>query len=124
MRKTEHLIGKCAIVTGAAGGIGEYICRKLAADYKMDLVITGRKRETLNRLAEELRGYGVRVCECIGDLNELDFVDTIIKRKPLKATHSYISRSNPWFKIRNITKSKPRFDRRIRIFYHNYHTYY
>ena len=78
MRNIDHLIGKCAIVTGAAGGIGEYICVKLAKEYRMNLVITGRKRETLGALAEKLRGYGVKVAECIGDLNELDFIDDII----------------------------------------------
>lgn len=78
MRNIDHLIGKCAIVTGAAGGIGEYICVKLAEEYRMNLVITGRKRETLGALAEKLRGYGVKVAECIGDLNELDFIDDII----------------------------------------------
>lgn len=78
MRNIDHLIGKCAIVTGAAGGIGEYICVKLAEEYRMNLVITGRKRETLGALAEKLRGYGVKVAECIGDLNELNFIDDII----------------------------------------------
>jgi len=78
MRNIDHLIGKCAIVTGAAGGIGEYICVKLAEEYRMNLVITGRKRETLGALAEKLRGYGVKVAECIGDLNELAFIDDII----------------------------------------------
>ena len=38
----EHLHGRTAIVTGAAGGIGEALCRRLAG-YKMNLVITGRK---------------------------------------------------------------------------------
>ena len=78
MRNTDHLIGKCAIVTGAAGGIGEYICRKLAKEYRMNLVIAGRKAETLHKLAEELRTYGVKVCECLGDLSDLSFADSII----------------------------------------------
>ena len=78
MRNIDHLMGKCAIVTGAAGGIGEYICLKLAEEYKMDLVITGRKKETLDALAEKLRAFGVKVCECIGDLNDLGFIDEIV----------------------------------------------
>ena len=50
----EFLRGKTAIVTGAAGGIGEAICKKLA-DLGMNLVITGRKAQALEELAE-LRG--------------------------------------------------------------------
>lgn len=73
------LKGKTAVVTGASGGIGEAICKKLAGEYKMNLLITGRNAEKLHALAEVLREYGVRIAECIGDLSELSFVDEIIK---------------------------------------------
>ena len=75
--RLEHLIGKTAIVTGAAGGIGEALCHKLAG-YQMNLVITGRKPETLRTLADSLRGQGVQVCECVGDLSEIAFIDSVI----------------------------------------------
>ena len=78
MRDISFLRGKVAIVTGAAGGIGEAICKKLAGDYGMNLVITGRKAATLEPLAGELRVMGVRVKSVIGDLGALDFVDEII----------------------------------------------
>ena len=75
--RMEHLIGKTAIVTGAAGGIGEALCHKLAG-YQMNLVITGRKPETLRTLADSLRGQGVQVCECVGDLADIAFIDSVI----------------------------------------------
>ena len=70
----EFLRGKTAIVTGAAGGIGEAICKKLA-DLGMNLVITGRKAQALEELAAQLP---TKVCCCVGDLQELAFVDRLL----------------------------------------------
>ena len=71
----EFLRGKTAIVTGAAGGIGEAISRKLA-DLGLNLVITGRKAQTLEELAAQLP---TRVHCCVGDLQELSFVDRLLR---------------------------------------------
>lgn len=71
----EYLQEKTAIVTGAAGGIGEAICKKLAG-YGMNLVITGRKEETLKELEKQLEG--AKVCRCVGDLTSLAFVDQVL----------------------------------------------
>ena len=71
----EYLKGKTAIVTGAAGGIGEAICKKLAG-YGMNLVITGRRETALAELEQQLRG--ACVCRCVGDLTSLDFVDEVL----------------------------------------------
>lgn len=73
--RLEYLKGKTAIVTGAAGGIGEAICKKLAG-YGMNLVITGRKETTLLELEQQLEG--TRVCRCVGDLTSLAFVDEVL----------------------------------------------
>lgn len=70
----EFLRGKTAIVTGAAGGIGEAISRKLA-DLGLNLVITGRKAQTLEELAAQLP---TKVHCCVGDLQELSFVDRLL----------------------------------------------
>lgn len=70
----EFLRGKTAIVTGAAGGIGEAICRKLAS-LGMNLVITGRKVQALEELAAQLP---TKVHCCVGDLQELTFVDRLL----------------------------------------------
>ena len=71
----EYFKGKTAIVTGAAGGIGEAICKKLAR-YGMNLVLTGRKEATLLALRQEL---DTPVCLCVGDLTELSFVDQVLQ---------------------------------------------
>lgn len=71
----EFLRGKTAIVTGAAGGIGEAICKKLAS-LGMNLVITGRKAQALEDLAAQLP---TRVHCCVGDLQELSFVDRLLR---------------------------------------------
>lgn len=65
--------GKTAIVTGASGGIGAAICKKLA-HMKMNLVISGRKRDVLEHLAEELRAMGAGVLVCDGDITDTAFV--------------------------------------------------
>ena len=58
----EYLKGKTAIVTGAAGGIGEAICKKLAG-YGMNLVITGRNEKALQALETQLGE--VKICRCV-----------------------------------------------------------
>ena len=75
--KTAYLRGKTAIVTGAAGGIGEALCKKLAG-YGVNLLITGRNREKLAALAARLDGVQVQVCA--GDLAELSFIDEILAK--------------------------------------------
>ena len=71
------LSGKCASVTGAAGGIGEKICAALA-DLGINLVLVGRNENKLNVLSQRLSLTGIQVCSCAGDLRDLQFVDTIL----------------------------------------------
>lgn len=78
MQNCEHLIGKTAILTGAAGGIGEALTCELAA-CGMNLVLTGRNAEKMRVLAEKTRQAGVRVAECVGDLSDLAFVDAVLE---------------------------------------------
>ena len=68
--------GKTAIVTGASGGIGAAICKKLAP-MKMNLVLSGRKRDMLDDLASELRRMGAEVIICDGDVTDSTFVRTL-----------------------------------------------
>jgi len=68
--------GKTAIVTGASGGIGRAVCRKLAA-MKLNMVITGRNQESLDTLACELRGTGVVIVSCTGDITDSGFVRSL-----------------------------------------------
>ena len=68
--------GKTAIVTGASGGIGRAVCRKLAS-MKLNMVITGRNQESLDTLACELRGTGVDIVSCTGDITDSRFVRSL-----------------------------------------------
>ena len=79
MDRAAHLIGKSCIITGAAGGIGEALSRKMAS-YGMNLTLTGRNAEKLHAFAEELRAGGATVLECTGDLAELSFVDEVLEK--------------------------------------------
>lgn len=68
----NRLMKKTAIITGASGGIGRALAEKLAG-YGMNLVLTGRKEEALNAVAEAARKKGCEVLVMAGDLTALDF---------------------------------------------------
>jgi len=70
-----RLDGKVGLVTGASRGIGEAIARELLASGVAGLVITGRKAETLEPLAEEL---GDRVVPVVGNASDPDDADAAV----------------------------------------------
>src|SRR5277367_2078127 len=60
--------GKWAVVTGASAGIGEAIAVELA-EAGVNLVLTARRRERLDQLAERLRtGNGIQAQVIVADL--------------------------------------------------------
>lgn len=59
--------GKWALVTGASAGIGQELAAQLAAG-GVNLVITARRKQRLDALAEKLRGSGVNVQAIVADL--------------------------------------------------------
>jgi NAD(P)-dependent dehydrogenase (short-subunit alcohol dehydrogenase family) len=65
-----ELQGGVAIVTGAGGGIGSAIARRLAAD-GMSLVLADRDPESLGRTAEELGDVASLVTAVVGDVGEV-----------------------------------------------------
>ena len=53
------LSGQVAIVTGTSRGLGQYFARALAKA-GADLVLTSRKRESLQQMEEEVKSLGRR----------------------------------------------------------------
>lgn len=64
---------KTAIVTGASGGIGSAVCKKLAS-MQLNLVITGRKKEILEALSARLSEEGAAILAVDGDITDSAFV--------------------------------------------------
>jgi short-subunit dehydrogenase len=75
----EQLRGRTALVTGATGGIGGQIARRLAGE-GMNVVLSGRREEVLKELVAELRALGVKAEAVPADLADLAQVDPLVER--------------------------------------------
>ena len=75
----NRLQGKTVIITGAAGGIGEVLSEKLA-ECGMNIVLTGRRKEALEAVAEKVEQMGGRACVCAGDLSDMNFLEELLER--------------------------------------------
>lgn len=62
---------KIALVTGGSSGIGLEIARKMRAS-GMQVIITGRRRQTLDNAVDELGGNAVAIQADVSDLASLD----------------------------------------------------
>lgn len=65
------LRGQVALVTGAAGGLGEAIALAFAA-HGADLVLSDRQAEALDAVASRCRAAGVRAQTLVADLGDAD----------------------------------------------------
>jgi uncharacterized protein len=71
-------MSKTAVITGATSGIGAAFARRLAKD-GYDLIITGRRQEIINKLADDLTGqYHVKVNVIIAEFSEDADVQKVI----------------------------------------------
>jgi short-subunit dehydrogenase len=75
----EDLRGANALLTGAAGGIGGHIARALAGE-GMNLVLSGRNVEALEKLRAELEPRGIKAVVVAADLSDLSEVDPLAER--------------------------------------------
>jgi short-subunit dehydrogenase len=75
----EQVRGRTALVTGASGGIGAQIARRLAKD-GMNVIVSGRREEVLADLVGDLRERGVSSEAVPADLGDLGQVDPLIER--------------------------------------------
>jgi short-subunit dehydrogenase len=73
----EQLRGRNALVTGAAGGLGDYIARALAAE-GVNLALSDLPDAPLDERISELRGRGVRVESVLADLADRDQAEELV----------------------------------------------
>lgn len=70
--------GEWALVTGASAGIGQALARQIAAE-KMNVVLTARRADRLETLAQELeRDHGIETRVVAADLSEPKEVEAIL----------------------------------------------
>ena len=60
MKDCFDLTGKVALITGASSGLGAQFARALA-DRGANIVLLARRKEKLDKVAQEIRGYGHEV---------------------------------------------------------------
>ncbi|MEG2341415.1 MAG: SDR family NAD(P)-dependent oxidoreductase [Odoribacter sp.] len=71
-------MNKIALITGATSGIGKATASK-AADTGFDIIITGRRNDRLQELAETIRKKGVEVLTLNFDIRQSEEVKTAIQ---------------------------------------------
>ena len=74
MMELFDLTGKAAVVTGGGTGLGEVAARALA-EAGASLVICGRNRENLERVAADIRSSGGRALPVAADITLRDDVE-------------------------------------------------
>jgi short-subunit dehydrogenase len=74
----KNLQGRVALVTGASGGLGTHIARRLARE-RMSVAVSGRREDALARVASELSALGVKSVAIPTDLSDLTRVDSLIE---------------------------------------------
>jgi NAD(P)-dependent dehydrogenase (short-subunit alcohol dehydrogenase family) len=79
IRSLFDLSGKVAIVTGGSGAFGQAAAKGLAA-YGADVVITGRKPETLETTAADIRSAGGKVLALPCDATDEAAVEAMVAR--------------------------------------------
>jgi len=67
----DNIQWKTALITGATSGIGR-ACAKQFAAAGYNLVLTGRRREQLEVLSQELQGHGIQVLPLVFDVRDRD----------------------------------------------------
>ena len=72
---------KIALVTGATSGIGEACARKLAEN-GYNMIITGRRDNRLNVIADELRARGAQVLPLVFDVRDREAATAAINGLP------------------------------------------
>lgn len=85
-KAASRLAGKVALITGASSGIGEAIARELAeaSNGDMRLVLTARRKDRLQKLADDLKGLydNIKVHVALLDVSKLETIEPFVKNLP------------------------------------------
>ncbi len=73
------IAGKTVVLTGASGGIGEFIARSLAKE-QATVVGVSRSKEGLARICDEVEGAGGRSISIPFDLSKLEELPTLVQQ--------------------------------------------
>ena len=73
----KTLQGRTALVTGASGGLGTHLARRLARE-GMNVAVSGRREDALEAVAAELGELGVKAVAIAADLSDLSTTDALI----------------------------------------------
>jgi short-subunit dehydrogenase len=74
----KNLQGRTALVTGASGGLGTHIARRLARE-GMNVAVSGRREDALAAVAAELSALGVKTVAISADLSDLGATDPLVE---------------------------------------------
>jgi short-subunit dehydrogenase len=74
----KNLQGGVALVTGASGGLGTHIARRLARE-GMNVAVSGRREDALEQVATELSTLGVKSAAVPADLSDLTRIDPLVE---------------------------------------------
>jgi short-subunit dehydrogenase len=75
----KTLQGRTALVTGASGGLGTHLARRLARE-GMNVAVSGRREDVLAKVAAELGALGVKSVAVSADLTDLSTTDPLIEK--------------------------------------------
>jgi short-subunit dehydrogenase len=73
----KTLQGRTALVTGASGGLGTHLARRLARE-GMNVAVSGRREDALEAVAAELGKLGVKSVAVPADLSDLSATDALL----------------------------------------------
>ncbi len=73
----KDLSGRTALVTGASGGLGTHIAKRLARE-GMNVAVSGRREDALARVVGELETLGIKAGAVPADLCDLGTIDSLV----------------------------------------------
>ncbi len=73
----KDLNGRTALVTGASGGLGTHIAKRLAGE-GMNVAISGRREDALAEVVGQLEALGIEAKAVPADLQDLDTIDSLV----------------------------------------------